>query len=68
MRLFVVDDRALGDQFSLRETMTFNPHITSQQRARIAAGLRTCIGGEGGVSGQATRKTGSMPAGAGRTT
>ena len=48
--------------------MTFKPHITSQQRARIAAGLRTCIGGEGGVSGHAVRASGSMPAGADSTT
>ena len=48
--------------------MAFKPYITSQQRARIAAGLRTCIGGEGGVSGHAMRSTGPMPAGAGSAT
>jgi hypothetical protein len=48
--------------------MTFKPYITSQQRARIAAGLRTCIGGEGGVSGHAMRRTSYMPAGAGSAT
>ena len=47
--------------------MTFKPYITSQQRAQIAEGLRTCIGGEG-VSGHAMRSTGSMPAGAGSAT
>ena len=48
--------------------MTFKPYITSQQRARFAAGLRACIGGEGGVSGHAMRTGGSMPAGAGSAT
>ncbi len=63
MRLFVVDD-TIHLPIHFRDTMTFNPHITSKRRARIAAGLRTCIVGEGRVLGHSMRLEGSMPAGA----